>query len=94
MSEDFTEYQSGISAPAFDGNAVTLDALFTRQTAAGGGTVESRKIWVGGAGNLSVVLANGSTVVLINVAQGNNANLRALKVTSANTTATNLVAFW
>ena len=67
------------------GEAVVLDTEFS--------TI-SRALWVGVGGDLSVVLRNGATVVLKNVGHGTLLNIRATTVTTANTTATDIVALW
>lgn len=85
MAETFQNYQGGISAPAFDGAAVVADTAFI---------LTSRGIWVGGAGDVSVVLQSGNTVVLKGVLAGSLLPVRATKVTSTNTTASNMVALF
>ena len=53
----------------------------------------SRALFVGGAGNLSVVMAgNGETVVFIGVPAGAVLPIRVSRVNSTSTTATNIVA--
>lgn len=53
----------------------------------------SRAIYVGGAGNLELIMANGSTLLLTAVPAGSFLPIRAQRIT-ANTTATNIVALW
>lgn len=53
----------------------------------------SRGLFVGGAGNLSVVMAgNGATVVFTGVTAGSFLPIRVSRVNSTSTTATNIVA--
>lgn len=55
----------------------------------------SRGLFVGGAGNLSVVMAgNSATVVFTGVPAGAFLPLRVHRVNSTSTTATNIVAVW
>ena len=52
----------------------------------------SRALWVGGAGNISVIMANGSTVLFSGIAAGTMLPLRVSRVRSTSTTATLIVA--
>ncbi len=52
----------------------------------------SKRIWVGGAGNVAVVFIDGSVVTYTAVPAGSYLNVRAQRVNSTNTTATNMVA--
>ena len=51
-------------------------------------------LWVGGGGNLSVVMAGGETVTLSGVLPGTLVPLRVTRVRSTGTTATNILALW
>ncbi len=51
----------------------------------------TRGIWVGGAGNVSVVMRDGSTVVFVGVAVGTLLPLRVQQINATGTTATNMV---
>ncbi len=55
-------------------------------------TFFSRAIYVGGAGNISVVMLNDSTVTFIGLLAGSVLPVRVKRVNSAGTTATNLIA--
>jgi hypothetical protein len=52
----------------------------------------SRALWIGGAGNISVIMANGSTVLFSGIAAGTMLPLRVSRVRSTSTTATLIVA--
>ena len=54
----------------------------------------SRALWVGGAGNLSVVTRGGDTITLVGVAAGTLLPIRATRVRSTGTTATNIHALY
>ena len=51
-----------------------------------------RALWIGGAGNISVIMANGATVLFSGVAAGTMLPLRVSRVRSTSTTATLIVA--
>jgi hypothetical protein len=55
---------------------------------------ECRGIYVGGAGNLVVVKPNGSTVTITGALAGTIIPIKAIRVNSTSTTATNLVALY
>jgi hypothetical protein len=55
----------------------------------------ARALYIGGAGNVSVVPANnGSSVVFLGVVAGSILPVRCLGVNATNTTATNIVALF
>lgn len=53
---------------------------------------ETRWVWVGGAGNVSVVTHTGQTVAFTGVTAGTLLPIRVRRVRSTGTTATNMVA--
>ncbi|NNH59461.1 hypothetical protein HLI01_22255 [Rhizobium laguerreae] len=57
-------------------------------------TYTSRAIYIGGAGNLAVIMAGGQTVTFTGVLAGAVIPIRASRVMSTNTTATSIVAVW
>lgn len=75
------------SVPATDGEAVTpSDTVDLAHV--------SRALWVGGAGNLQVIMQNGTTLVFSGVAAGTLLPLRVSRVKAASTTATLIVAIY
>lgn len=54
----------------------------------------SRALWVGGAGNVSVLTADGSTLTFSGVPAGHMLPIRATRVRSTGTTATLILAVW
>lgn len=53
----------------------------------------ARALWIGGAGNVAVVLNNGGAAVTFqNVPSGSLLPVQAFRVMSTNTTATNILA--
>lgn len=57
-------------------------------------TVPCRGIYVGGAGNMVVLMNDGQTITLNGVTAGTIYALRAKRVNATSTTATNLVALY
>lgn len=70
---------SMIDAPSGDVIAITLDTNFK---------YASKALWVGSAGNVSLITASGQTVVFTGVAAGTILPIRAIQVTTTNTTVT------
>jgi hypothetical protein len=82
---DFTPSNPGALFPAFKLTAVTpSDSTVLTGV---------RALWVGGAGNVSVIACNDSTAVTLTVPAGTLLPIFAVKVMAA-TTATNIVAFY
>lgn len=54
----------------------------------------TRGLYIGGAGNVSVYLADGTTVVFYGAVAGSIIPVRAKRVNSTGTTATNIVALY
>jgi hypothetical protein len=57
-------------------------------------TFVTRSVFVGGAGNLNVIMRDGSTVLFTGVLAGSMLPIRVQQVLSTSTTATNIVALW
>ena len=60
----------------------------------GGNAVEVAAIYVGGAGNIVAVFANGDTATFIGALAGTILPVTCVRVNSTNTTATNLLALY
>jgi hypothetical protein len=86
MADNFAGLQPGLSSPATDGVAVTPSDSTVLTT--------TRAIFVGGAGNLAVVMASGNSLTLTGVTAGSLLPMRVTKVKSTGTTATNIAALW
>lgn len=86
MADTFDGFRGGLTAPMTDGVAVTTSDSTVLTT--------TRALFVGGAGNLSVVMSSGTTVTLTGVIAGSWIPLRVTKVKATGTTATNIAAFW
>lgn len=57
-------------------------------------TKVARALYVGGAGNMAVVTAEGDTITILGVTAGTLLPLMVTQVMSTNTTATNITALW
>jgi hypothetical protein len=86
MADNFDTYRVGLSDPVTDGVAVTPSDSTVLTT--------TRAVFVGGAGNLAVVMASGNSLTLTGVTAGTVLPLRVTKVKSTGTTATNIAALW
>ena len=87
MADDWATISTGIDGPARNAAAVTPNDSTDLPNAA-------RGLFVGGAGNLSVIMAGGQTVTLTGVAAGQVYPSYVTRVRSTGTTATNIVALW
>lgn len=76
----------GPIAPGVTFETVTTDVAFT------GGLC--RSLWVGTGGDVAVVDVNGSATTIPNVQDGTLLPLRATKVNTSGTTASDMVAFF
>ena len=54
--------------------------------------IASKRLWVGGAGNVSIVTTGGVSVVYSAVPAGSYLRVRAAQVNATGTTATNIIA--
>lgn len=83
----FVSHNTGLSSPASSAAAVTP----SDDTDLG---YVTRYLWVGGVGDVEVVMLDGTTVVLVAVPAGSLLPIRVSRVKDANTGATNIVAIW
>lgn len=86
MSDKFANYPSNLDSPAANAASVTPNDSIDLSTS-------SRSLWIGGEGNLSVVMVGGQTVTFTALTVGWHP-LRVARVLSTGTTATNIVAVW
>ncbi len=54
----------------------------------------SRGLWIGGVGDVTIVMAGGGTLAFVAVPAGTELRVRAIRVNSTGTSATNMVALW
>jgi hypothetical protein len=80
---NYTNFEGGIAGPPFDAAAVVLDTPFACGL--------SRAIWVGGAGDITAVMASGNVALFKNVQVG-WFSCAAKQVNSVGTTATLMTA--
>ena len=83
-SDTFASSSSGLMAPADNAVAITPDDANDLATM-------SRGIYIGGAGNLAVVMKGGQAVTFQNLAAGAVLSVRVARIKSTGTTATNLL---
>lgn len=76
---------SDLLGPAFNAVAVAPSDTVLMTTV-------SKRLWVGGAGNVKLMTVGGQTVTYSSVPAGAYLNVRATQVFSTGTTATNIVA--
>jgi hypothetical protein len=72
-------------APASDGAAVTPSDTVPLATV-------SKRLWVGGAGNVRLVTVRGAPLTYASVPAGTYLDVRALQIMATGTTATNIIA--
>ena len=87
MADNFASRASGLGASARGGFAVAASDSVDLPH-------ETRAIYVGSSGDLSVVLVDGSTVTLAGVLAGSLVPVRATRVKATSTTATLLVGLY
>jgi hypothetical protein len=87
MADIFANFAAGLSSPFEHGAAVTpSDSVDLTQV--------TRALYVGGAGDVTLITAGGDTALFKAVPVGTTLNVRAARVTATGTTATNLLALW
>jgi hypothetical protein len=86
MSDDFQGYSASLSGPA------TRAAVVTPNDSSDLASI-ARGLYVGGAGDLSIVTSDGDTVTLTGVQAGTVLPVRVARVRATGTTATAIVAF-
>lgn len=88
MSNEFASTQDAPTQPARNLAAVTPNDSTDLANV-------SKALWIGGAGNVSIIAADDSSAVLISgVAAGTILPIRAKRVLSTNTTATLIVSLY
>lgn len=87
MADNWATTSTGIAGPARNGASVTPSDATDLPTA-------SRSLYVGGAGNLSIITTGGDTVALTGVPAGTLLPICAARVRATGTTATGIVALW
>ncbi len=84
MADDFETHQPGLTTPAQAAVAIVPSDVQPLAHV-------TRGIYVGGAGNLRVVMLSGETVTLVGVVAGTIYPIRVAQVRSTGTTATGLL---
>lgn len=86
-SDDFSKFTGGLESSASGAESVTPHD--TNEL-----TKVSRAIYVGGDGNLAVVMKNGDTVTISGAIAGMILPIRVKQIKSTGTTATNILSFY
>lgn len=73
------------SSPAKRAEAIVTDTNFSSP---------SRGIYVSGAGDVSAIMYSGGTIVFIAVPAGSILPIQCTQITTANTTATDMIVLW
>ncbi len=84
--DNFRNYRQELNSPASDAAEITPGASPMANV--------SRGIYIGGAGNLSLITVAGTTVVFSSVPAGTVLTIMATHILATNTTATNIVSMW
>lgn len=87
MADAFAQEQAGLDSPAASAAVVTPSDSTPLAT-------DSRSLYVGTGGNLTIVTSGGSTVPLVNLPSGSWVPFRVHQVMATGTTASNIVAMW
>ena len=86
-NDSFGGRGGSIDSPASGGEAVTAHDTTEFATV-------SRAIYVGGAGNVAAVMADGTVLTFVGVQAGTLLPIRCKRINSTNTTATSMVALY
>ena len=88
MTDPFKDHQTALTSPARNGFSVAPDDNTDLP-------VSCRSLFVGGAGNLSVILVGDSSpVAFTNISQGTILPVSVKRVLTSSTTATDIVALY
>lgn len=87
MADNFENYNSGLDSPALNAEAVTPSDSVSL-------TNDSRGLYVGGAGNISVLMSGGTSVTFTGVVAGSILPIRVNRINATSTTATNMVSLY
>lgn len=87
MADPFKLNATGLTSPGRNAAAVTPNDSADL-------SVTARALYIGGAGNVSLVTANGDTVTFVGLAAGSVLPVTAARVRLTDTTATSIVAIW
>lgn len=88
MADAVENFNASLESPAWTAAAVTPN------DSADLARVATRALYVGGAGNIAVVMSGGGTVTFSGIAAGSILPIRVDRVNSTSTTATNIVALY
>lgn len=87
MSDAFANHEASLDSPANNAASVTPSDSTDLANVA-------RALWIGGAGDVSLVTVGGQTVTFAGVPAGAIVPIRTARVRSTSTTATSILALW
>jgi hypothetical protein len=87
MPDPFASTQANITGPISKGATVTPSDSTDLATS-------GRALWVGTGGDVNLTTVDGSTFVMKNVPSGTMLPIRAARIRSTSTTATDIVVLW
>ncbi len=85
MSDNFSDFNSGLDSPAANAVAVTPSDSVDL-------AVSARSLYVGGAGDVQVITTGGDTVTFVGLAAGSILPVRCSRVFATSTTATSIIS--
>ena len=85
MADSFSTFSPGLDSPCGYAEAVTPSDTVSL-------TISSRALYIGGAGNLTVLTVGGQTVTFTGVLAGSIIPIRVSRVNATVTTATSIVS--
>ncbi|WP_375599371.1 hypothetical protein [Devosia sp. Naph2] len=85
--DTFAGRDSGVDAPVGSGAAVAPNDDTDL-------TIVTRAVYVGGSGNLAVIMQSGAELTFENVSDGQLLPIRVSRIKSTGTTATSIVGLW
>ena len=86
-TDNFSYFTTGLKEPVIDAVAVTPSDVTDL-------TYMTRRIYVGGAGDVTVVMKSGNTITFKAVPTGTVLEVRVSRIKATGTTATNIVALY
>lgn len=87
MADPFAGFSGGLDSPALHGAAVSPSDTTPLAT-------DSRSLWVGTGGDITLMTSGGETIQLKNVPAGSLLPVRTHQVMATGTSASNIVALW
>jgi hypothetical protein len=87
MADNFENYNGGLDSPALNAEAVTPSDSVSL-------TNDSRALYIGVGGDVSVLMSGGTSVTFVGLLAGSILPIRANRVNATSTTATDIVSLY